>query len=335
MSIDPRVLLVDDESSVRRQLSVGLNQRGFWVEDCEDGLSSLKKIEAARLNRVPYHFIVLDIRLPDIDGLKLLQVIKSKYPDLAVVVISGYGDEHTQGDVENYLGNAYLDKPFDVDRLEAEFKRIGLPEEALAEPRPKIDAEARRQVSAYVFIRGKSDADLYECFSKLYFAEGVVYCDAVREDWDVVLLLQASDHKGIEELVRSQVQSLEGIEDVEIHHLKRPWLGKDVESFIRTYELMNAMEKADEEAMDKRNRRRVSAYAVLEIDRAQLIPLYSKLYFTDNVVYCDATDDGNVIILLVQGQDFGQIRRTISNEVRTQPGVIRVKALNIVEMIAM
>jgi CheY-like chemotaxis protein len=335
MKRDPRVLLVDDEASVRRQLLVGLVQRGFEVEECEDALSALKKIEAARQNGIPHNFIITDIRLPDIDGLKLLQVIKSKYPDLPVVVISGYGDESTQENVGDLLGNAYLDKPFEVDQLEAELKRIGLPEEELPEPGKKAGAEAERPVSAYVFLRGKSDADLYDIFTKLYYADGVLYCDAVRGDWDIVLLLQAPDRKGIEELVKSQVQSLPGVEDIEIHNSERPFLGADLESFIRSYEKLDAMEKTGEEVGTKRGTGGVSAYAVLETDRSQLVQLYSKLYFTENVVYCDATDQGNMIVLLLQGQDFDQIRRTISNEVRTQPGVLRVKVLNIVEMMAM
>jgi hypothetical protein len=74
---------------------------------------------------------------------------------------------------------------------------------------------------------------------------------------------------------------------------------------------------------------------MLEIDRSQLVQLYSKLYFTDNIVYCDATDSGNMMILFVQAQNFDQIRRTIANEIRTQPGVLRVKMMNIVEIIAM
>jgi len=338
MEKNQKILLVDDEASVRRQLLVGLMQGGFEVEDCEDGFSALKKIEAAQKNRAPYHFVVTDIRLPDINGLKLLQVIKSKYPDLPVVVISGYGDEQTQDDVKDYFGNAYLDKPFEVHELEAELERIGLPKEEdnLGQ---KAAAEERRLVSAYVFIRGKADADLNNIFTKLYFADGVLYCDAVRgdraNDWDTVLLVQASDPKEIEKLVENHVQSLEGIEKVEIHHSERPWLGEDLESFIQSYERMSAMEKIGEDIADKRNRRNVSAYAILEIDHTNLIPLYSKLYFTENVVYCDATDEGNIIILLVQAQDFDQIRKTISSKVLTQPGVLRAKILNIMELIAM
>ena len=338
MEKQARVLLVDDEASVRRQLQVGLVQSGFEVEGCEDGLSALKKIETAQRNKAPYHFIVTDIRLPDITGLKLLQVIKSKYPDLPVVVISGYGDEHTKESVEDSLGNAYLDKPFDVDKLEAELRKIGLPKDEAAEARVKTAAELPLE-SAYVFIRGKSDSDLYDIFNKLYFADGVLYCDAVRgeraDDWDTVLLVQAPDRKGIERLVKTQVQSLSGVKDVEIHYSERPWLGEDLESFIKNYERIYAMESPEEETGDKRNRRRVSAYAILDIDRAELVPLYSKLYFTDNVIYCDATDSGNIMILLLQAQDFDLIRKTIANDIRTQPGVLRVKVLNIMEIMAM
>ncbi len=335
MNRQSRVLVVDDEASIRRQLSVGLIQRGFEVEDCEDGLSALQKIESGRRNGLPHNYVVLDLRLPDIDGLKILEVIKSKYPDLPVVVITGYGDEQTKESVDQHLANGYLDKPFRVDDLEAEFRRI-LPEpEAAAAPRPRTDAEAHRQESAYVFIRGTNDADLEKIYTKLYFGEKVLYCDAVRGDWDIVVLVQAEDRKGIEEMVKKQVHSLKGIGEVEIHYSERPYLGTDLESFISSYERIQMMEKAGEEPMDKRNRRRVSSYAVLEIDRSLLIPLYTKFYFTDNVVYCDATDEGDRIILLLQGQDFDQIRRTVSNEVRTQPGVIRVKTLNIMEIIKM
>ena len=338
METQVKVLLVDDEASVRRQLSIGLMQSGFDVEDCEDGLSALKKIEAAERNKSPYHFIVTDIRLPDINGLKLLQVIKSKYPELPVVVISGYGDERTKTSVADSYGNAYLDKPFDVTDLEATFKRIGLPEKEEAGIRPRAAVE-QRQVSAYVFIRGSSDVDLNDIYTSLYFADGVLYCDAVigegAGEWDIVILVQAPDKKGIERIVKTQVQALKGVKGVEIHHAERPWLGEDIESFIKNYERMNAMEKPGEEVGDKRNRRSVSAYAMLEIDRSQLVQLYSKLYFTDNIVYCDATDSGNMMILFVQAQNFDQIRRTIANEIRTQPGVLRVKMMNIVEIIAM
>jgi len=331
---EPKVLIVDDEASIRRQLLVSLTQRGFEVEGCEDGLSALKKIESARRNGIPYKYIILDIRLPDIDGMKLLQVIKSKYPDLGVVVISGYGDEHTSENVERYSGNAYMDKPFQIEELEAELRRLSAEEKEVLK-KAQVGADAERLVSAYVLIRGNGDAELERIYAELYFGEGVLYCDAVRGDWDIVVLLQAQDRKGIEELVDKKIRSLNGIEEVEVHYSERPWLGEDLESFIQNYERIRAMESGEEVGMDKRNRRSVSAYAVLEIDRSHLNALFTKFYFTDNVVYCDATDHGNMLILLIQGATFDQIKKTIANEVRPQPGVLRVKELNIIELLAM
>lgn len=331
---EPRVLIVDDEASIRRQLLVSLSQRGFEVEGCEDGLSALKKIESARRNGIPYNYIILDIRLPDIDGIKLLQVIKSKYPDLPVVVISGYGDEHTQEDVEQSQGNAYIDKPFQIEELEAHLKRLSAEEKAGLK-KPRVSEKPERLQSAYVFIRGKADADLEKIYAQLYFGEGVLYCDAVRGDWDIVLLLQGRDQKGIEQLLDSKIRTLAGVEEIEVHYSQRPWLGEDLESFIQNYERIRAMESGGEAGMDKRNRRNVSAYAVVEIDRSYLNTLFTKFYFTDNVVYCDATDNGNLLLLLIQGATFDQIKKTINNEIRVQPGVLRVKELNIVELLAM
>ena len=139
----PKVLIVDDEVSIRHQLLVGLVQRGFEVEDCEDGFSALEKIEKAKHKGLPYNYIITDICLPDIDGLKLLELIKSKYPSLPVVVISGYGDKFTRENVEKQLGgSAYLDKPFEVERLESELKRIGLPAKEGASRQPKKERKA-------------------------------------------------------------------------------------------------------------------------------------------------------------------------------------------------
>jgi len=337
MEKQTKVLLVEDEAPVRREIQTGLSRGGFEVEDCEDGLSALKKIESAQKKKLPYNFIIADTSLPDVNGLKLLQVIKSKYPDMPVVVISECGDACTREGVKGYAGSACLDKPFDLSQLEEELKRISQPQEGAA----RADAgaeEEERKFTSYVFIRGKPDANPYELFNKLRSAEGVVYCDAVRgefggRDWDTIIMLQGQDRKSIEKLVKSGIQTAPGVSEVEVHHSERPKLGEDIESFIRSYERSIAAKKSGEDIQGKRNRLMVAAYVILEIASSNLIPLYSKLYFTDNVLNCDATDNGDTIILLIQAQDYEQVRRTIANNIRTQAGILRIKILNTVEML--
>jgi len=330
MKDSPRVLVVDDEASIRRNLSVGLYQRGYEVDGCEGGLPALEKIEAAQRAGAPHNLVILDIRLPDIDGLHLLEVIKNAYPDLPVVVISGFGDEQTVERVKAFRGSAYLDKPFELGDLAAEMERIAPPEPTEATPRPDLGPRAAWAQSAYVFLRGKPGADLSGCFSSLYFADGVCYCDAVMGDWDIVLLVQAGDRRGIGDFVERTVRPLAEIEECEVHYSERPALGRDIESFIRNYERMQAAEGTGEAVTDRRTRQLLSAYVLLDLDRSLLGSVYPLVYFDDNVVHCDTTDGCNMAILLVQGRTFDEIRRALAR-LMSWRGVLRAKTLNIVK----
>jgi CheY-like chemotaxis protein len=305
-------------------------QLGYEVDDCAMGMSALEKIEEAKRCGFPHNFVILDIRLPDIDGLHLLQIIKEVYPDLPVVVISGYGDAETVERVKERHGSAYLDKPFRIQELDAEIRRIAPPEEAEHAPRPVVRAEELRSQSAYVLLRGRPGADLSGCFGALYFADGVCYCDAVTGGWDIVLLVHAPDRKGIREWVARTVRPLREIERFEIHFSERPILRKDVESFLSHYELMRAAEGLDGEEGDRRTRQLLSAYVLLEIDRSCVASLYTTYYFDEEVVHCDMTDDCTMAFLLVQGRTCDALRQAVSR-LRSRPGVLRAWTLTIVK----
>ena len=105
---------------------------------------------------------------------------------------------------------------------------------------------------------------------------------------------------------------------------------KDIESFIRHYELTQAAEGLGEEAGDRRKQQLLSAYVLLEIDRYFVPSLYTTYYFDEDVVYCDMTDDCAMVILLVQGRTCDAIRQAVSR-LRSRPGVLRSRTLNIVK----
>jgi DNA-binding response OmpR family regulator len=75
-----RVLVIDDEAEIRRNLTVGLTQEGYSVLACPDGISAIHELDAARGKGVAYDYLVTDIFMPDIDGLKILKVIKISTP---------------------------------------------------------------------------------------------------------------------------------------------------------------------------------------------------------------------------------------------------------------
>ena len=91
--MEKRVLLIDDKASLRRSVTMGLMQKGYQTESCENGMKGLQALDTHKQRQMPLKGAVVDVQLPDIDGLKLLKIIKFNYPQLPVIVITGYGND--------------------------------------------------------------------------------------------------------------------------------------------------------------------------------------------------------------------------------------------------
>jgi DNA-binding NtrC family response regulator len=113
------VLIVDDEPMVRRFASRVLVEEGFGVLEAEDGASALELIHAAGIHP---GVVVSDIVMPRLNGVQLLQALSIAWPDLPVILMSGYAAAELaeRGIV---LPCGVLAKPFTPESLVAEVRR--------------------------------------------------------------------------------------------------------------------------------------------------------------------------------------------------------------------
>ena len=113
-----RVWVIDDDRSIRWVLERALTQAGMSVTAFEDGAEAM-----ARLGVEQPDVVVSDIRMPEMDGLSLLESISSRRPELPVIIMTAYSD--LESTVSAYQGGAfeYLPKPFDVDEAVALVQR--------------------------------------------------------------------------------------------------------------------------------------------------------------------------------------------------------------------
>lgn len=146
MNSTPRVCVVDDERSIRWVLEKALGQAGFEVDSYESGDLLLHDLH---LN--PPDAIITDIRMPGIDGLELLDQLKSSYPEIPVVIMTAHSD--LESAVSSIQGGAfeYVPKPFEVDEAVAVVQR------ALAS-RKQVDAAPRQPNQLASEIIGKAPA---------------------------------------------------------------------------------------------------------------------------------------------------------------------------------
>lgn len=110
----PRILVVDDELLIRWSVGEALARRGYAVVEAADARSALAHF-APGADTV--EAVVLDLRLPDSDGLDLLKAIKAAAPNCPVILITAYGWPGLRAEAVSAGAYCVLDKPFDVERL--------------------------------------------------------------------------------------------------------------------------------------------------------------------------------------------------------------------------
>jgi len=130
--VDQRILLVDDEAGIRKVLGIALTDSGYAVTTAENGEDALAKF---RQQRPP--IVLTDIKMPDMDGIELLQHIKAESPDTEVIMFTGHGDMELAIKSLKYDATDFVTKPINDEVLEIALKRA----------RERI--VLRRQVRAY------------------------------------------------------------------------------------------------------------------------------------------------------------------------------------------
>ncbi len=328
------ILLVDDEASLRRTLSLGLMQYGYTAVPCETGMSALRKLETYAKNEREPDIIVADVRLPDIDGIKLVKIIRFKYPDIPVIVITAYGELVDSEEISSLHVDAFLEKPFTPEDLQAECRKILEQERSKVQKGRTRKQEEKASVSAYALVTVNRDADIFGLYQKLFYFRNVLYCDATKGDYDIVLLLQAETQDALDDTVIDIKQSIQGIDSIVYLPVENPMLEESTREIITDAE--NAL--ADDTNMMGRSGvfgKRVCSYLFVEMENEKLDTVYPLLRLNENVVYCDCTAGAYNVILLVHGSDFTEIDRVVEEKIGVMDGILRIKELPIINLMEM
>ncbi len=107
-----KILVIDDERSIRNTLSDILSLEGHKVDVAEDGEQGFKKASESKFDAV-----FCDIKMPKMDGLEVLAKLHDSFPELPIVMISGHGDIDTAVDSIKKGAFDYIQKPLDLNRL--------------------------------------------------------------------------------------------------------------------------------------------------------------------------------------------------------------------------
>jgi two-component system KDP operon response regulator KdpE len=112
-----KVLVVDDEPAIRRFLRTSLTAQGYLITEAENGMAALED-----LRRSPIDILVLDLGLPDINGLDIIERVRGQGSTFPIIVLSSRTDETGKVKALDLGADDYVTKPFGIDELLARIR---------------------------------------------------------------------------------------------------------------------------------------------------------------------------------------------------------------------
>lgn len=107
-----KILIIDDEESIRKSLAAVLEEKGYLVDMAENGQVAVEKSKTKA-----YNLALIDIRLPGMEGTDLLTAIKENTPDMVGIIVTGYPSLQNAIEAVNKGADGYIVKPFAIDVL--------------------------------------------------------------------------------------------------------------------------------------------------------------------------------------------------------------------------
>jgi two-component system, NtrC family, response regulator PilR len=107
-----RILVVDDEESIREFLDIMLRKEGYEVTTAEDGQKALDVMK-----KKAFDMVISDMQMPNVTGMELLKQVKDQYPDMLFMMITAFGTTETAVDAMKLGAYDYLTKPFKIDEV--------------------------------------------------------------------------------------------------------------------------------------------------------------------------------------------------------------------------
>ena len=107
-----RILIVDDDETIRKSITTVLEEKGYLADTAENGRAAIRKSD-----KEVYNLALIDIRLPDMDGVQLLTALKETPPMMVKIIITGYPSLQNAVEAVNKGADGYIVKPIKMGEL--------------------------------------------------------------------------------------------------------------------------------------------------------------------------------------------------------------------------
>lgn len=198
-----RVLIVDDEVSLLNLLFRMIEGFGYQCLKCTDGLAAVRILEKERVD-----VVLTDMVMPEMGGMELIVHCRENYPETDVIVMTGYGRRYSYTDVIKEGGVDFIEKPIDMDELQAKLQRV------------TREQQMRNDLRNEIAVRIMAEEELKKHQLQLH-----VLIDERTKDLkeaNRLLGVKVEEHRLAEEAVRAYAEKIKIFAYSVSHDLKTP-----------------------------------------------------------------------------------------------------------------
>ena len=174
-----------------------------------------------------------------------------------------------------------------------------------------------------------TDADRgMDVYREIYQMEGVQCCEAVRGDFDIIILAQASSQDEIKPIF-DRIAAVEGVEIVSMSEVERPRLDRGVNEFIKIYS--DAVKQPTQTRSSKHPG--TTSYIIVDIDKEAIQQIFTTVYFIDDIIFCDVIEEGAKLVGMIIGRGAVGHTSHVIEKLREIDGVLRVREAKVINLL--
>ncbi|RCK80479.1 MAG: hypothetical protein OZSIB_3225 [Candidatus Ozemobacter sibiricus] len=310
-------------SEVRSLLADG----GYRLIEAPTAVEGLRLLDERRAQSEAVACLLTGIHLPDIPGLRMLEMVKSRFPRLPVVVLTEAGTPPFPGDRAARLADGFFQWPCSGKEVTDHLGRLAAVDPFQAERRSR--RRGKRPHRAWGLIQLFEEVDAERVFRALRDHPLVQTCDGVQGEFDLVVSLASGVAKNIEQFWKD-VSRWPEVARSDLLAVIEPPLDEAVQEFLAAFRRHQAEEI--QQGRQIRPALLVDEILLVEIDPAARSHVFPRLACAEGVVQCEAVRGPWQAIVQVQGPTREQIRRLVSEELASLEGVLRLRPLKVVRL---
>ncbi|NUM37048.1 MAG: response regulator [Candidatus Brocadiae bacterium] len=315
----PRILIIDDEVETKESLILALTKFGFICDSYDSGIVAIRELLVANQKGMGYNGFIVDPFLHDIDGWNLCKLLQKKYPKIPLLIIPKFKNICLQKTTSSPYTDC-IEKPFLTETIVSKIQGYNLQESTSSEVHHiPLSVEPYKTYLLIQMLSHEKSKEIYDTLCKM---KNTVTCEAVRGNFQIVLLLQADRREEIQETIL-EVKKIQGIDVASALPVEKLSFGESLENFLQEYHKM-----AQEENIFYESNK---SYLVIDIEPALAKNIFITLFFTDRVIACDSINKGEKLVVKIYGSDTAQKDKVLEKVKRTE-GVLRVRQANIIDL---